>query len=247
MKFGGSSAFHPAYNVQVASTLNTGVILAIEPIQDHGDWYGLQTLLPAVRKNTGTSVQLVVADKGYGNITTLNYAEIQQFALYTPEKEADDFSPSYSAGEFCRRNSAWDQEKKEMICPTGNTFSIYQDTRPSSTVPEFRFARRNAICGACSLDNKCFPETGLKKKEVRYRQRSEELWSNLKKRMQTDEARGLYRLRSQCELQNANLKRAMNMGSFHVQGVRKARQESQLVAMAHNFRRWVSLRLQPAA
>lgn len=247
MKFGGSSAFHPAYNVQVASTLDTGVILAIEPTQDHGDWYGIQTLLPKVQKNTGIGVQLVVADKGYGNVTTLDYAENEQIALYTPEKEASDLSASYSAGEFCRSNSSWDIENKRMICPTGHTFSIYKDTRWSPDIPEFRFARRNAECGACPLDGKCFPEMGLKRKEVRYRKRSNELWSNLRERMQTEEGKKIYRLRVQCELQNASIKDRMRMHSFHVQGLRKARQESQLVAMAHNFQRWVALRSLKAA
>lgn len=242
MKFGGSSAFHPAYNVQVASTLDTGVILAIEPIQSHGDWYGLQTLVPAVQKNTGARVQLIVADQGYGNVTTLNYAETEQITLYTPSKDAETLSPAYRAGEFCRNNSSWDTEGKQITCPAGRTFSIYQDTRPSSDVPEFRFARRNHICPACPLDGQCFPETGLKNKEVRYRKRSEELWLNLKERMETEDGKKLYRLRSQCELQNANLKARMGVQSFHVQGLRKVRQEVQLAAMAHNFNRWAALR-----
>lgn len=247
MKFGGSSAFHPAYNVQVASTLDTGVILAIEPIQDHGDWNGLQTLVPAVQKNTGIGVQLVVADKGYGSVTTLDYAETEQIALYTPEKEAADFSPAYSGGEFCRINSSWNLENKQITCPAGHTFSIYQDTRCSPDVPEFRFARRRQICGACPLDGQCFPESNTKKKEVRYRKRSEELCLSLKERMQTEEGKKLYRMRSQCELQNAKIKDLMHVHSFHVQGLRKARQESQLAAMAHNFKRWAALRSLSAA
>lgn len=191
MKFGGSSAFHPAYNVQVASTLDTGVILAIEPTQHHGDWYGLEILVPAVRRNTGADVKLIVADQGYGNVTTLNLAESEKITLYMPTKEAA-LSPAYQAGEFCRNNSSWDME-------------------------------------------------------VRYRQRSEDLWTKLSERMETDEAKELYRLRSQCELQNANLKDRMRMQAFHVQGLRKARQESQLAAMAHNWKRWAALRSQEAA
>ena len=203
--------------------------------------------MPAVQKNTGLDVELIVADQGYGNVATLNYTETERITLYAPEKEAVDPSPAYKAGEFCRSKSTWDPENKQITCPAGNTFSIYQDTRRAPDVPEFRFARRDAICGACPLDSRCFPETGLKKKEVRYRKRSEDLRSNLRERMQTEEGKKLYRLRSQCELQNAKLKAQMGMNSFHVQGLQKARQESQLAAMAHNFRRWAALRLHPAA
>lgn len=247
MKFGGSSAFHPAYNVQVASTLDTGVIVAIEPIQSHGDWHGLQALVPSVRKNTGARVELIVADQGYGNATTLDYAEAEQITLYSPSREAETLSSTYRAGEFSRKNSSWDLENKKITCPAGRTFSIYQDTRRSLNVPEFRFARRNHICCDCPLDDQCFPDTGTKKKEVRYRKRSEVLWSDLTERMETEGGKKLYRMRSQCELQNAILKHWMGLHSFHVQGLRKVRQESQLVAMAHNFKRWATLRSQPAA
>lgn len=172
MKFGGSSAFHPAYNVQVASTLDTGVIIAIEPTQDHGDWYGLQTLVPAVQKNTGARAEVIVADQGYGNVTTLDYADTRRIALYTREKEPVD-SRETGGDDFCKVNSSWDTENKQITCTAGHTFSIYRDTRRSPGVPEFLFVRRPHVCSGCPLDGRCFPDADSKKKPlIRYRKRA---------------------------------------------------------------------------
>lgn len=149
---------------------------------------------------------MAVVDKGFANVAALDYADIEQVALYTPAKEVT-VSPATKSEEFCRINSTWNVENKRMTCPVGRTFSIYRDTRGSPHVPEFMFVRRPHVCSACPLDGQCFPDAATKKKPIiRFRKRTEDLWLNLKGRMQTAAGKKLYRLRSQCELQNAKSK-----------------------------------------
>lgn len=237
MKFGGSAAFHPAYNMQVASTLDTHVIVAIEPTQDCDDSKGLQAILPIVMENTASKPEVMVTDLGYSNRATMDYMEEQQVEFYAPEKPdpAPQAEPNY-----CRENADWNPDAKSVQCPEGHMFTLTEKKRRKSCSPQYILTRQR-ICGTCPKVDQCFPD-GRKSVTYTDRKHAEGLNQKHNERINTQEGKDLLKLRFRGELQNAKVKQELGLRQFHVQGRGKVRQEALLVAMAHNLNRLTALR-----
>jgi transposase len=242
MKFGGSSAFHPAYNVQIASTLDTNVIVAIEPTQEHCDARGLQVIVPASRKNTGTKPDLAVTDSGFLNLTTLEYMENCKIEFYAQEIKPP--ASQESKPNFCRDNSTWDPDAKTMKCPAGHTFALGSDKRIEADPPCFRFERREKFCGGCSMDHRCFPNAQKNRRntvQFRDRRKMNALRRRHHERIETPQAKGLLKMRCRHELVNAKVKDQFHLSQFHLAGTEKVRAEAILTAICHNRMRWSAL------
>ena len=238
MKFGGSSAFHPAYNVQVSSTLDTHVIVAIEPTQDHTDASGLQTIIPLIRENTGVKPEAMVTDLGFLNRATVDHMQEQQIKFYAPGMPT---TLPQSRPNYCRDNSIWSPDEKTVQCPEGHAFSIRQNNkRQKSGSPGFVLFQ-SKICRGCPMADQCFPGH---RKSVVYtdRRHADEQSRAHNERINTAEGQSLLKLRCRGELQNAKIKDQLALRQFHVQGLDKVRNEALLVAIAHNLKRLIALR-----
>lgn len=244
MKFGGSSAFHPAYNVQCASDLDTNLIVGIIPTQDHNDSDGLSKVLPEVMKNLGYLPPELSTDKGYTNYNQMNYVAALGLDYYAPLLHDSNGSKKLSG--FLKENSEFDIVNKEIKCPKDHIFNLGE--RNSSSCKgsiELRFARCG-ICKDCPFDSKCFPEkNGKKKREIcitvptpEYQNLLDKLDENMKK----DYSEEILKLRFASELVHAKLQVNYSLTQFHVQTLVKVYSELLLVAIVHNFKRWVALK-----
>ncbi len=64
--------------------------------------------------------------------------------------------------------------------------------------------------------------------------------------MQTDEAKAIYKTRSQvAEFPNLWIKAKFGLRQFSVRGVAKVRTESQWAALTYNIQQWIRLRWKP--
>lgn len=243
MKFGGSSAYHPAYNIQCAEDLDTNIIVAIEPTQDHNDSNGLLNVMPKVEENLGQLPPEAATDKGYANYNQLDYMDKLGVDFYTPEAKE---SKSQKSPGFLKENSNLNTDEKKLTCPNGQVFDINKRKASSDGSLEFRFNRKADICGNCHLDTECFPEqNGKKKKEICYTvptERHQQLLEQLKERTSTDFGKETLKLRFAAELVHARIKTSFGLTQFHVQTLERVRAELLLVAIVHNFKRWAALR-----
>ncbi len=244
MKFGGSSAFHPAYNVQCSEDLDTDLILAIEPTQDHNDSKGLEKVVPEVEKNLEELPPDWAADKGFSNHDQLDYMDKKGLNLYVPKVPGS--SNSSTSTDFFKDNSTINPDEKKITCPKGYEFNAYERSNGSSGSRPFGFKRKVHFCEECPFDEKCFPEkNGKKRKEIHYTiptQRHLDLLEKLKDRLDTSMAEEILRLRFASELVHAKIKCNFGLTQFHVQTLEKVRRELLLVAITHNIKRWMSLR-----
>ncbi len=248
MRFGGSGAFAPAYNVQIAASLGTDVILAINPTQNHDDSRGLLKIMKSVKKNIKKMPQLVVTDEGYSTFTNLKYMNRLKIEHYTPLK-TDDPIHTKQITKFFKDNSTFDTRNKKVRCPRGKEFRLQANIKRVGAM-QYRCVRRNDLCENCSNDKKCFPQERTKHQPVVNLNRKtpyhEDLLKKLQKRMENPKAKILQTMRFSSEIVNARVKANINLTQFNVQGLEKVRCELLLAGIAHNFSRLISLRKQIA-
>lgn len=245
MKFGGSSAFHPAYNIQCAEDLDTNIIIAVEPTDEHNDSNGLPNVMPTVEKNLGEFPEKCATDKGYSNYNQLDYMDNLGVELYVPEVPDKSFNSKSNSG-YLKSNSKIDKNEKTIICPQKHTFDLNERKASSEGSLELRFPRQKNICNNCSLDNECFPEKdGKKKKEICNTiptERHYQILNKLEERLSHPDAEEILRLRFSSELVHAKIKTTFGLTQFNVQTIIKVRAELLLVAIVHNLKRWFALK-----
>lgn len=249
MKFGGSSAYHPGYNVQVASDLDTNLILAIEPTQQHNDSRGLKDMIPEIEKNLGELPPVAACDKGYGNHEQLDYADNLGIDLYVPEGSAN--TPDTTKSTFFKDNSQFHEDTQTITCPAKQEQKLYKGKSGSPGSTEFRFTK-NKGCKACPMQKLCFPphKNGKERGELTYTVRTErnkDLLDKLETRLSNEGAKEILALRFASELVHARIKEFYGLRQLHVQTLGKVRAELLLVAILHNIQRWAALRSQGLA
>ena len=242
-------AYAPGFNVQVATDMDTGVILGSVLLQDNDDSHGLPKVVPEIEKNTGKSPTILATDVKYTNHGHLDYCDREDMSLYSPPAEEQDKVKKSSPGNgYLKENSEIDVEACELTCPAGNIFKLYKNP-PSVGAHKFQFKRRKDMCSTCPLASECCPEGKFDREaSITVRtERMEKLVAEHKERHESDLGKELHKLRFQNELANAILKERMHLRRFHVQGMERARSELLLVVIAYNVLKWKFLRGRKAA
>ena len=135
-------AYAPGFNVQVATDMDTGVILGSVLLQDNDDSHGLPKVVPEIEKNTGKSPTILATDVKYTNHGHLDYCDREDMSLYSPPAEEQDKVKKSSPGNgYLKENSEIDVEACELTCPAGNIFKLYKNP-PSVGAHKFQFKRR---------------------------------------------------------------------------------------------------------
>ena len=244
MRFGNHGGFAGAYNVQVASDLDSGVMVGHVPTQDHNDAGGLMHILPEIRKNMGRLPEELVTDAQYTNSNHLDYADKNGVTLYSSEYlQEDSMSKSSEGNKFLKKNSKLDRDSGKLTCPAGNVFNLTKRNDACYGTFSFKFKRKRRLCSQCPLKDKCCPD---KKYEQRasftfQTERTIKLFNEHKKRVGTEKAKKLFTLRFQSELVHAKMKQQHALDQLHVQGMKRVRAEVTLVMIIYNLLRYVSL------
>ena len=248
MKFGGSSAFHPAYNVQCSEDLDTGLILAVQATDEHNDYNGLLNVMPSVKNNLGYLPDRCAADKGFSNNKQLIYMDKLGIDFYIPEvpKNISNLAP-----RFLRDSSTINTNEKTFSCPSGQIFNLHKKRADSYGRQEYNFDRRVKHCGNCSMDEKCFPINSGKRKGgicvMILKPRHERILNDLDKRLAEPDAEEILKLRFASELVHAKLKVHFDLTQFNVQTKLKVQAELNLTGTAYNINKWITLKNRKAS
>ena len=108
----------------------------------------------------------------------------------------------------------------------------------------YRYKASKQDCDTCPAKDQCCPRT----KHGRSIERCELLpdIAAFRKKMQTDEAKAIYKTRSQvAEFPNLWIKTKFGLRQFSVRGVAKVRTESLWVALTYDLLQWIRLRWRP--
>ena len=142
---------------------------------------------------------------------------------------AEEFYPSaflYEAKQDCYR------------CPAGQTLRhAGQEQRPG--VGQHQYRAEEQVCAACPLKAQCCPQNGNKGRSIIRAVEAPEVEAFARK-MQTEEAKGIYRQRGEiAEFPNAWIKAKLGLRQFHVRTLAKVRMEVLWACLTYNIQQWI--------
>ena len=109
----------------------------------------------------------------------------------------------------------------------------------------YRYRAQRSDCQGCAVKGQCCPGNRVTGRSVH---RSEELpeVAEFRHKMQTEEARKIYRQRAQvAETPNLWIKAKFGLRQFSVRGLRKVGLEALWACLTYNIRVWIRLRWRP--
>ena len=226
--------YRPLYNVQIVDDLDSPFVLAYEVFAQPNDAGLLGTLLARARELLGHALHTLLVDTAYVGGSDLAAAQAAGATVYAPlPKEAKTKDMQLPKSAF-----TWQAAEQTYICPQGHRL-VYEGAstqKRSATEAVVLHCYRcpPAHCQDCPLQAACTknPAAG----RTISRGEDEALIEALRLRMETAEAKALYRLRRQTvELVNADWKAHRKLRRFSGRGLARVRCQVGLMVLAHNL------------
>jgi len=238
--------YRPLYNVQTVSDLATDFVLAYEVFPQHSDSGTLQPLVNRMLES-GIQIKDLLADAGYPVGEDLAFCETSDITLYAPWQENSSTAKKKLSTEprIEKDDFQWDDAREVYVCPEGHELSYsHKNTRlraNGDSIPIDIYQASPLDCTECPLQARC-TKVPHKGRTVRRDPYQEEI-DRLKARMQTEEAKSLYKQRGQTiERVFADLKEHRNLRRFRGRGLSRARTQLGLTVLGHNLRIIAKLR-----
>lgn len=238
--------FAPSYNVQLDTDAANGVVVAVDVTQAGNDVQQLTAGVENVEQNLGAKPSQMVADGGY--VSRDNIIEMKARGVDFIGPQCDDankgkhlyqcrgISPEYHNSKF-----VYEAEENRYVCPQGR-FLPFDSKLERKSFVIFRYRADNAVCQACPAKGQCCPKNQKSGRSINRISEFPEV-SEFREKMQTEEARQVYRQRSQvAETPNLWIKTKFKLRQFSVRGLRKVGMEALWACMTYNIRLWIRLR-----
>jgi transposase len=225
--------FRPLYNVQVVDDLDSPLVLAYEVFAQPNDAGTLAPLLARAQQGLGHPLRVLLADTAYAGGADLAAAAAAGVTVYAPlPAEAKE------AKYLPKSKFTWVASAQAYQCPQGHRLTYERSSAQKHSGAEavvlHRYRCPPAHCSACPLRPRCTPNPQAGRTISRGEQ--EDLIEQLRARMQTEEAKAVYRLRRQTvELVNADWKEHRRLRRFSGRGRARARCQVGLLVFAHNL------------
>jgi len=245
---GGSA---PSYNVQLTTDAAHGLVVGVDVVQSGSDYRQLTPAVDRLEQQVGSAPAQVVVDGGYissRNIVAMADRGIELIGPGPTDRAADanrtnayrhhGVQPEYQVEKF-RYEAATDT----FVCPQGKQLR-YDAKYEISGAMRYRYKASQAECDACPAKQFCCPRS----RRGRSIERVEPLpaIAAFRARMQSDEARAIYRTRSQvAEFPNLWLKEKLRLRQFRVRRLAKVRMEALWAVLTYNIQQWIRLRWRP--
>jgi len=244
-----NGGFAPSYNAQISTDAAHGVIVGVEVTQSGSDYGQLQPALEKIQENMGRLPEQVVVDGGYIDWETVLALDAMNVELIGPViesgKQEMQLIGSGIAKEFHPDAFTYNHEQDTFSCPEGKILRHGRTEKsPGRTSPVYEASA--ADCFNCPMKAKCCPRSKSSGRTVR-RAELDPTITAWKAEMETEEAKAVYRNRSQiAEFPNAWIKAKHNLRQFHLRGKTKAGIEALWACFTYNVQQWMRLRWRPA-
>jgi len=232
--------FRPLFNVQVVDDLDSPLILAYAVHGQQSDAGLLGPMLALAQQQLGHALEAVLADTSYADGTDLAAAVAAGVTLYAPVPVDAVANPK----QIPKREFVWLEQEQAYVCPQGQRLEFeekWKEKRAHGKIQVWRYRCPGEHCRSCPERAGCTrtPEKG----RAVTRQEHEELIEALRARMGAEQAKALYKLRSQnVELVNADWKEHRKLRRFSGRGLERVGVEVGLNVLAHNLLAVQSLR-----
>ena len=232
--------FRPLYNFQVVQDTASPLVLGYEVFAQASDAGTLMPLRQRVYDLTGIWLKEVLADTGYASALDLADCARAGVELYAPYQENDWTERRRARAprrQIPKGGFTWRPEEQVYVCPRGHRLArISREARERADgrtvgLTTYRCAKEH--CRACPLAPRC--TSGAKGRTIK-RDEHEELIEAHRAKMETPEAKAIYRKRSRTvELRFADTKEHRDLRRFSGRGLERVRIEAGLCVLAHNL------------
>lgn len=243
--------FAPSYNVQLSVDAAHDIIVNVDASQSATDCDELKGSMEKVEERMGNKPKQVVADGGYtnhANIMSMADAEIDfigSFPDYSGTVDAH-YKRRGIAPEFRNKAFRYDEAADKYVCPAGHDLNYLRTDTRRPGITQHMYRAKVRICAACPHRMDCHPSIEKQgvKKQGREVMRIVEFPSIIAfhKKMETDEAKKVYRTRSKtAEFPNAWIKAKFGLRQFRTRGKEKTKQEALWACITYNIQQWIRL------
>jgi transposase len=233
--------FRPLYNVQLMHDMDSEFITAYEVFDCQNDAGLIGVMLERCLQLVGRLPEMVLADCAYAGGADLAVCVQAGVTLYAPIHENDFSDPKrrqQDRPQIPKKEFAWLPTQQAYRCPEGHLL-LQGRTRSvpragDRTALETTYRCPPEHCQGCIRREECTPrpEAGRTVSRLEH----EDLLDELRRRMETPEAKALYKLRRQTiELRYADIKQHRNIRCFHGYGLPQARGEIAAAVLVHNL------------
>jgi transposase len=246
----GEGGYAPSYNVEIATDEKAGIVVATDVRQEANDYSAAVPMAEEIREQTGEYPKEYVADKGFLTAEAVTEMEERGIDFISSVKDSD--GQRQKEGQYKRRgvtkeyySEAYEYKQSEniMICPEGKILT-YESKEEKNGTTGYKYRARSADCDKCDSKARCCP--GTKKGRAVMRKEINSVLKNFNKRMNEPKMKEIYKKRGPiCEFTNACIKSKIKLRQFNISGRIKAGIEITWASLAHNIKRWISLRWLP--
>src|SRR3954447_1863031 len=232
--------FRPLYTLQVVQDLESPLILGYEVFARVTDAGTMMPLRQRARDLTGVWLERLLADAGYASALDLFDCARAGVDLYAPYQENDQTERRRTKRphrQIPKSEFVWRPEEQTYDCPQGHRLTpTGQETRAraegrSVVLTTYRCPKEH--CQACPVAARC--TRGANGRTIK-RNEHEDLIVAQRAKMQTPEAKAIYRQRGQTiELRFADTKTHRGLRRFSGRGLERVRIEVGLLVLSHNL------------
>jgi transposase len=243
---GGSA---PSHNVQISTDAAHAIIVGASVTQEANDQQQLLPAVEEVKRQNGRAPEQMIVDDGYTTRENVLAAADQQaweligtgnVGAGAAEATGRRLEKRGVAPDFHPQNFAFDVARNTYTCPAGKTLPYRYTKHDRVGVNRKAYRARAADCRACAFHQQCCP--GAPSRTLVHTENVPAVAAYIA-RMQTEAARGTYRLRAPlAEFTNAWLKAKLGLRQFCVRGLQKVRCEVLWACLTYNIQQWFRLR-----
>jgi transposase len=229
----------PAYNVQI-STENQ-IITHFSVHQKSTDFTTLEGHLEGFKNAYGKKSKEIIADAGYGseeNYQMLTQRQVKFFIPYNMYRIEQ--TRKHKKNLFHAQNLFYNKELDFLVCPMGQRMEkIY--TKQSKTTTGFLqqhsvYQAKN--CNGCPMRGQCFNAKGNRRIEINHN--LQHLKAKARENLESEAGKEIYAKRCvEPEPVFGNIKQNKHFKRFTLRKLPKINIEFGLVAIAHNFAKWI--------
>lgn len=234
--------YRPLYTIQTMVDPTSWLIVSYSCDAAANDNGTLAPMIDKTQQIVGGRLKCVLADGGYCSILDLTDAKHRGIELFAPPSASGSSRKCKSRSEevqIPREEFHFDIESNSYRCPQGNLL-VYRSREKKSRAGgrylyQSSYQCDASTCGCCPLAERCLSGKGPR---MIKRTEGEEFLEAQREKMSTEEAKAIYRIRSQTvELGFGDAKGNRRMDRFHGRGLNRARGETGLLILAQNLLR----------
>jgi transposase len=228
-----------AYNVQI-STENQ-IITHFSVHQKSTDFTTLENHLEGFKNAYGKKSKQIIADAGYGseeNYQMLDQQQVEYFIPYNTYRMEQ--KRKHKNNLFHTQNLYHNIELDFLVCPMGQRMEkIY--TKESKTTTGF--LQQHSVyqaqnCQGCPMRGQCFNAKGNRRIEINHN--LQRLKAKVRENLESQKGKEIYAKRCvEPEPVFGNIKQNKHFKRFSLRKLPKINIEFGLVAIAHNFAKWI--------